>query len=1226
MSGDWKVIWCKFPFILAFYTTNVYLRIYVHSVSKDDNTRESQDLLGRLGLCTLLAELLKKYLESSDVCASVCRAIVNICYTHAANKAALLDADILTLLETCLRKHLYSEKATRYAVCAIAELNVDGDSVAMAERARALEDIGRLIIDAMEKYIDSHVLIQAGCMAIVSLKHLNLELGQARACELIAAVLLRSNNQSETVSQWCLRAVGSLARCLENRIRFHETNICELICSSLSYHIGSENILSVMLMRDTSSVYVAQYGCDAVYYLTRSQSDAAFFQTKFGTLGACESISKALLKYSEIDIVACACIRAMVVLCRGNLANSTKFGYLGCCPSVVECLRNFPSSAEVAVWGCRGITSLTQDGLNNIGRLVGAGVCEAIPVSLQAHQVNPGVAGAGAESIAAILDAADDSLNLAARFGRSGACDALISVIKNHRDQPLVIEKACRAVVSLSKLHGNSGWFGATGFLEGILSAQAKHAENYLVSASCFEALGGLCVDENNRSKLLQNGTCELLLDSFLLHIQFVETAFAGSFAIESMCEAKDEKLRRVRRYNKPARADIDGDHSADITEPASDQSFTRSSFLDAIIGGVEDDDEAAGKGNNTTDTSHEQFMLQHPSKDSGAPLPSPRSQDSFALSEDHDHDEAKSADAPRGGVAGTESPPSRKLSIVDDEVSQSVLFLRSRRTAKGIFFRGGVHFILVTALSIHYPDARAVCQISRAIAKLCQGAGGNKHPDRAAFGFFKGPEALVRALRHHSKSEEVVHWSCLAITELVRDSKENKISVRLCGGLELIVQGLRRHRRSSSNLCPRLVEAAANTIYHLAINDAMHKDIFGKAGAVETLLDALEAHLRNSETAYSCCLALYQICYGQADNIALLAASGSACNVLTIVLNKYYDVKNLAAACLSLLALYSSSATSSAGGNQTALQHSGLDKVLPVIWQRYERMDFLAILMSCQVTAVCFQSPQMKLALGQTLIVKSLWALIEKRLDALLLSPRDDHNFKKQIAADGISLQSFMPSVQFLDNFLFDASAAAAVALAKESASASLRPPVPPPVTTHVSALTDDADWKEFPAEPDASSISQFNAHAELFSPRSIHSSLTGVAGLTALEHQRLPFRAGSDILSTANSRVTEDDLVFEEALRAFGSLLIDSDVNKARLLTTHSHILPELRRVAGTDLRPHLATIERLQRQLSESDIAVTDAYFTSSLDVLLHNQYIVRVVCMFHELYTHLITKAK
>jgi hypothetical protein len=346
-------MFASYETLLEIATTNKELAAVVRavclavgSVAKDDSSGRSQEILASLNVCEWLVELLTKYADSSDLCASICRAITAVVYSHQGNKTRLFELDCMTLLQNSLIRHMDTEDSTRYAVCAIAELTIDNHSDDILSRDAS--ESCALVVHAMRRYLASAKLVQAGCMAIVALKHMNRFLGQASACDLVVTVLIRYAN-SEVVVQWALRAIGSLAAAADNRLAFKATNLCDMICASLHTHVGSESLLAVMLMRQTSSVLVAQYGCDAIYHLARHQADAAYFQTKFSQSSACEIVAKTFLKYTEIDVVACACLRAVVVLTKGSVGNAAKFGTLGICGSVVECLRNFQSSSDVSL-------------------------------------------------------------------------------------------------------------------------------------------------------------------------------------------------------------------------------------------------------------------------------------------------------------------------------------------------------------------------------------------------------------------------------------------------------------------------------------------------------------------------------------------------------------------------------------------------------------------------------------------------------------------------------------------------------------------------------------------------------------------------------------------------------------------------------------------------------------------------------------------------------------
>jgi hypothetical protein len=76
--------------------------------------------------------------------------------------------------------------------------------------------------------------------------------------------------------------------------------------------------------------------------------DEDIFQAKLLSSGACESVARALLRYCEVDEVAQACCRALVVLLIGNDSYKSKLGAMGVCGCVVEALHLFPSSVEVS--------------------------------------------------------------------------------------------------------------------------------------------------------------------------------------------------------------------------------------------------------------------------------------------------------------------------------------------------------------------------------------------------------------------------------------------------------------------------------------------------------------------------------------------------------------------------------------------------------------------------------------------------------------------------------------------------------------------------------------------------------------------------------------------------------------------------------------------------------------------------------------------------------------
>jgi hypothetical protein len=98
-------------------------------------------------------------------------------------------------------------------------------------------------------------------------------------------------------------------------------------------------------------------------------TDSLEYQQKLVSAGACEAVTKALLKYSEYESIAQACFRSLVVLLLNNVAYKSKLGALGVCGCVVEAMHQFPYSAQVAKWGCRAVAVLAESHEANIARL-----------------------------------------------------------------------------------------------------------------------------------------------------------------------------------------------------------------------------------------------------------------------------------------------------------------------------------------------------------------------------------------------------------------------------------------------------------------------------------------------------------------------------------------------------------------------------------------------------------------------------------------------------------------------------------------------------------------------------------------------------------------------------------------------------------------------------------------------------------------------------------------
>lgn len=177
---------------------------------------------------------------------------------------------------------------------------------------------------------------------------------------------------SVRVNQFACQAIGSLCEFQANKEILDRYNVCGAVTSALQRYVSSNSMLSAVFMKDTSNAAVAQWGCTAIYYIARGITGALNFsiplklskllntrnalclgsqsqeyQHKLVAAGACEAVTKALLKYSEYETISHACFRSLVVLLMNNGAYKSKLGALGVCGCVVESMHMFPYSAQV---------------------------------------------------------------------------------------------------------------------------------------------------------------------------------------------------------------------------------------------------------------------------------------------------------------------------------------------------------------------------------------------------------------------------------------------------------------------------------------------------------------------------------------------------------------------------------------------------------------------------------------------------------------------------------------------------------------------------------------------------------------------------------------------------------------------------------------------------------------------------------------------------------------
>lgn len=490
---------------------------------------EIQNIFSVLDAPLLLGQLFLRFAENPILAQSCCIVLSLIASGNSTTQDHFLECGVVNIMASTFKRYLDKGSIVAHFCFAIAELSLNNDQISMK--------FGKLgickdLVNVLLRHKTSEVICEACCRAVFSLKSQNSLLGVEGVCEAVLLILAQHPG-SEAVAQWVCRAIGSLAENQNNKKILGANSACEVITAALQRHVANETLMSVVFMRNTSSAGVAQWGCAAMYFLARGHGKLEEeYRKKLVAAGACEAVAKALVKYSEIETVAQACCRAVVVLVDGKDKEeyAGKLGNLGVCSTIVDSLHLFPSSVPLAKWGCRAVAVLAESCEANVVKLVAAGCCEVIPVAMQAHQTSEAVAGAGCDALTSL--ASNIKSGYAARLGHTGACESVVSVLRRHYANADVVERGCRAMANLALVKGNSSWFGPAGACDALLKVQRHHPLNDSLAAAAWLAAGSLCVDNNNRHRLGQAGACEQIVESMRTLFNFPAVAMSAGTAI----------------------------------------------------------------------------------------------------------------------------------------------------------------------------------------------------------------------------------------------------------------------------------------------------------------------------------------------------------------------------------------------------------------------------------------------------------------------------------------------------------------------------------------------------------------------------------------------------------------------------------------------------------------------------------------------------------------------
>ena len=426
------------------------------------HSADRQAVVGRMGGCALVCQVVEAYMDAAIICESGLQAIYWL---------GLCDANRSRLV-----------------------------------KARAMH----LVVDAAQQYVGVEMLAELACKAMSCLavtesnRSVLVEVGALKALE---EILGQHATSSESVVEWACRAIYSLmTEHPENRKATQDTALCSLLVGA-----GLKNTV-------LHSPDIIRWGCRAVGNVA-FQCDVT--QRLLGDVGACEAVVAILKKFGEEDgtIAESACWAAGS-LGYPNGRNQLKLLEEGIGPLLQQMLQTHMKSPEVTEQTCIAIRNLVLDN-DTCQETIGSAttICRVL-ISInskyeQQHHQNQKWA-----RIDDIVHWAWFAIASLCRHPQNRLrfvdCDVGVAMVNILKRSSAETEKTCRWVCSsLSRLVEDESiakGLGNIGISRSIVVAANKFTGNPYICTCLCKAVGFMAGNSENRIWLGAAGVCEAVV------------------------------------------------------------------------------------------------------------------------------------------------------------------------------------------------------------------------------------------------------------------------------------------------------------------------------------------------------------------------------------------------------------------------------------------------------------------------------------------------------------------------------------------------------------------------------------------------------------------------------------------------------------------------------------------------------------------------------------------
>lgn len=305
----------------------------------------------------------------------------------------------------------------------------------------------------------------------------------------------------------------------------------------------------------SSSLNLSYWICCLLYSLSRNYLNEEIKEI-FYQLNGIELIAKILVKFSNNEKITSVSCRALVTLLyhdeddedevngnsninseeekeKDNLIYTNflknhknyylKLNGLNITSNLVEILRQYPSNPSIVKWTSKLILFLIRKNESNLKYFLQAGISEIFSILMQSHLFNQSILLTLLEIIHSFIDyntahpsstsstsssstTSSTYIDFINRFSMSGGCETMIQVLKNNLNHSLIVLHSSIIINSLSKIIGNSNWFGPAGACEILTTVLTIYADNNKeITMNLILCIGNLCNIDTNKERFSMN-------------------------------------------------------------------------------------------------------------------------------------------------------------------------------------------------------------------------------------------------------------------------------------------------------------------------------------------------------------------------------------------------------------------------------------------------------------------------------------------------------------------------------------------------------------------------------------------------------------------------------------------------------------------------------------------------------------------------------------------------